>query len=388
MPNFKPKSNKKIKFNKKASVTLDTKHKEFLNEFTKDEYDKIPELKSEREEYKQKLKNDYNELAVEQKLDLEDKINEITTMIKEIKSKKKEYFLDNSKFIFEYFENKKNISEGSLASNTTTASNTNKAKLVSSFFKIKEDNDIKTVNIENNNIVQKYLTNIDDVFLDVNAFVFQTDICQFCHKGELIPLEDEGVLICNHCSRSIPYLIENEKPSYKEPPKEVCFYAYKRINHFKEILAQFQGKETTQIPLDVIENIKLQIKKERIETAQITNAKTKEILKKLGYNKYYEHIPFIKDKLGIKPPIMSQELEETLCNLFIELQSPYSKYCPDDRVNFLNYYYTAYKLCELLGEEKYLPFFPMLKDKEKRIEQDVIWKKICEELDWEFIHTI
>ena len=33
----------------------------------------------------------------------------------------------------------------------------------------------------------------------------------------------------------------------KEPPKEVCFYAYKRINHFREILAQFQAKETTQI---------------------------------------------------------------------------------------------------------------------------------------------
>jgi hypothetical protein len=42
----------------------------------------------------------------------------------------------------------------------------------------------------------------------------------------------------------------------------VCFYAYKRINHFKEILAQFQGKETTQIPPEVIENIKLQIKKD------------------------------------------------------------------------------------------------------------------------------
>jgi hypothetical protein len=218
--------------------------------------------------------------------------------------------------------------------------------------------------------------------------VCQTDVCQVCHKGELIPLEDEGILVCNNCSRSIPYLIENEKPSYKEPPKEVCFYAYKRINHFKEILAQFQGKETTQIPPDVIENIKLQIKKERIEISQITNGKTKEVLKKLGYNKYYEHIPFIKDKLGIKPPIMSQELEETLCNLFTDLQAPYSKFCPDDRVNFLNYYYTAYKLCELLGEETYLPFFPMLKDKEKRIEQDVIWKKICEELDWEFIHTI
>ena len=383
MPNFKPKSNKKIKFNKKSSITLDTKHKEILNEFTKDERDKIPELKVERQELKQKLIDDHDTLSVEQRLDLEDRLNEVTDIIKEMKIKKKEYFLDNSKFIFEYFENKKNISDGAII-----PSNTNKAKLVNSFFKIKQENESNKVTQNENNIVQKYLTNIDDSFLDVNSYVCQTDICAFCHKGELIPLEDEGVLVCNSCSRSIPYLIENEKPSYKEPPKEVCFYAYKRINHFKEILAQFQGKETTQIPLDVIENIKLQIKKERIEISQITNTKTKEILKKLGYNKYYEHIPFIKDKLGIKPPIMSPELEETLCNLFVELQSPYSKFCPDDRVNFLNYYYTAYKLCELLGEEKYLPFFPMLKDKEKRIEQDVIWKKICEELDWEFIHTI
>lgn len=384
MPNFKPKSNKKIKFNKKTSITLDIKHNEFLNEFTKDEHNTIPELKFEIQELKQKLNDNSHEFTVEQKLDIGDRINELSEKIRETKSKKKEYLLDNSKFIFEYFENKKSISDGS-----TEPASKNKSKLINTFFKIKQDNtDELKHQRENNNIVIKYLSNIDDSFLDVNSFVCQTDICQICHKGELIPLEDEGIMVCNTCSRIIPYLIENEKPSYKEPPKEVCFYAYKRINHFKEIIAQFQGKETTQIPPDVIENIKLQVKKERIELSQITNIKTKEILKKLGYNKYYEHIPFIKDKLGIKPPIMSPELEETLYNLFIELQSPYSKYCPDDRVNFLNYYYTAYKLCELLGEEKYLPLFPLLKDREKRIEQDYIWKKICEELDWEFIPTI
>jgi hypothetical protein len=201
-------------------------------------------------------------------------------------------------------------------------------------------------------------------------------------------MDDEGILVCNLCAKMVPYLLENDKPSYKEPPNEVSFYAYKRINHFKEILAQFQGKETTQIPPEVIENIKLQTKKERIELSEITNLKTKEILKKLGYNKYYEHIQFIKDKLGIKPPIMSPELEGTMCNLFMELQAPYSKFCPGDRVNFLNYYYTAYKLCELLGETQYLKYFPMLKDRDKRIEQDNIWKKICLELDWEFIPTI
>ena len=385
MPSFKPKTNKKIKYNKKSAVTLDGKHKEFLNEFSKNEHDRIPELKVKITELKSKLESNPN-LNIEEKLDTIDRIAELNKQIKDYKLKKKEYFLDNSKMIFDYFENKKEIA----VKTETTTTLTSKNKLLNLFFKIKQDDE--TADIMNqkrsNNIVQKYLCNIDDIFLDVNSYVCQTDICQHCFKGELIPLEDEGILICNNCSTNTPYLIENEKPSYKEPPKEVCFYAYKRINHFKEILAQFQGKETTQIPPEVIENIKLQIKKERVEIEQITNLKTKEILKKLGYNKYYEHIPFIKDKLGIKPPVMSPELEEILCNLFVELQSPYSKFCPDDRVNFLNYYYTAYKLCELLGETKYLDDFPMLKDKEKRIEQDMIWRKICEELDWEYIPTI
>jgi len=393
MPSFKPKTSKIIKMNRKTAITIDGKHKEFLNEFIKDEKDVIPELKMEKISLNQQLIEQAETLTIEEKLDIVDRINEIIKTIKDIKHKKKDYFLNNSKYVFDYFENKKNISTGQTKTHIDKIENTNKNNLLKSFFKIKEDSkkkeDEKSEYLnKNNNIVQKYLSNIDETFLDVNSFVFQTDICKICHEGELIPLEDEGVLICNKCSRIIPYLIENEKPSYKEPPKEVCFYAYKRINHFKEILAQFQGKETTQIPQEVIENIKLQIKKERIDINQISNLKTKEILKNLGYNKYYEHIPFIKDKLGIKPPVMSPELEETLCNLFIELQSPYSKYCPDDRVNFLNYYYTAYKLCELLGEVSYLPLFPLLKDKEKRIEQDAIWKKICEELDWEFIPTI
>ena len=384
MPCFKPANMKKIKINKKKLTTLDNKHKEFLNEFSKDENDKIPELKKEKMLLEKQIENIENDKTnIEDIMDMKDRIQTINQNIKNIKIKKKEYFLDNSKYIFEYFENKKNISSGN--SNIS-----NKNKCISDFFKINNqlNSEMNHISEINNNNVQKYLSNIDESFIDVNSFITQSNICKYCFKGELIPIEDEGLLICNICSRNIPYLIENEKPSYKEPPKEVCFYAYKRINHFKEILAQFQGKETTQIPVEVIENIKLQIKKERINLSQITNHKTKEILKKLGYNKYYEHIPFIKDKLGIKPPIMTQELEETLCNLFIELQSPYSKFCPDDRVNFLNYYYTAYKLCELLGEKQYLEHFPMLKDREKRIEQDYIWKKICQELNWEFIPTI
>ena len=387
MPSFKPKTNKKIKVSKKNITTLDGKHHEFMNEFTKDEQDKLPKLKKEKAVLEELLRKNEQEptMTIEQLLDTKDSVQDIKDRIKYLKSKKVDYFLDNSKYIFDYFENKKNISDG-----TTTSTNTeksSKSRILNTFFKIKND-DSKVIENKNNNIFQKYLSNIDESFLDMSAFVRPTDICQSCYKGELIPMDDEGILICNLCSVNVKYLIENEKPSYKEPPKEVCFYAYKKINHFKEILSQFQGKETTQISLEVIETLKQQIKKERIDLSKLNYYKTKELLKKLGYNKYYEHINFIKDKLGIKPPMITQELEETLCNFFMEIQYPYAKHCPDYRVNFLHYYYVLYKLFKLLGEHHYLAEIPMLKDREKLIEQDTIWKKICEELDWEFIATI
>jgi hypothetical protein len=397
MPTFKYKTNKKIIVDDKSITTLDNRHKEMQLHFSNVKNIIIPNLLKEKKELTNMLNNNNNSnnsnnindenqnqngdtsppLSIEKQLEIKDRIADIKSTLKVHKNNIKQYYLTNSKYIFDYFENKKEISNG----NTRT-------KLLNSFFKIDGESDrVNELTCLNINNVKKFLSNTDQSFINVNDFVFQTDVCKHCNVGELIPVEHEGILVCNHCSKYVMYLFESEKPSYKEPPKEACFYAYKRINHFKEILAQFQAKETTQIPTEVIENIKLQIKKERISLSKFTNTKAKDILKKLGYNKFYEHIPYIKDKLGIKPPVMTQQLEEQLCNLFMEIQGPYAKFCPDDRVNFLNYYYTIYKLCELLGQTQFLPYFPLLKDREKQIEQDEIWKKICADLNWEFIPT-
>jgi hypothetical protein len=377
MPSFKYKTNKKILVDKKRIMTLDSVHRELQSEFNLINTEMLPNLIRKKNEIMKKLNNTENTLDVNEKIELQDSLYDIKQEIYKNKKKVKDYYLNNSKFIFDYFENKKEITNG-----------TNKTTILNSFFKVNDKSfDENELNRVNENNVQKFFTNLDQTFININDYIYVTDICQSCNKGEMIPVEHEGIMVCNICAKQVTYLIENEKPSYKEPPKEACFYAYKRINHFKEILAQFQAKETTQIPEEVLENIKQQLNKERIPLSKFTNSKAKEVLKKLGYNKYYEHIPFIKDKLGIKPPIMTPELEETLCNLFMEIQGPYAKFCPDDRVNFLNYYYTVYKLCELLEKNEFLSYFPMLKDKEKRIEQDDIWKKICEELNWVFIPT-
>jgi hypothetical protein len=373
MPSFKPKSSKKvIKEKCNANISLDHKHQEKIQEIEYNSNELLPKLNEEKNEIVEVIKN--NEFPIDEKLELKDKLKHLNTKILHITKERDEYYLNNSTYIFDYFEDKKQIAEGN-----------NEVGLIEDFFNVKKNKKEKK---QIDTKLHKYLSNINDDYIDLGDFVKSVDVCQKCNKGELIPVEDEGLLVCNNCGIHKTYLVENEKPSYKDPPKEVCFYAYKRINHFREILAQFQAKETTQIPDDVFENIKIQYKKERLSLKQLEdNNNVKDILKKLGYNKYYEHIPFIKDKLGIKPPVMKVELEETLCNLFMEIQNSYAKFCPDNRVNFLNYYYTLYKLCELLEQDKFLSFFPMLKDPEKRIEQDNIWKQICNDLRWEFIPT-
>ena len=224
MPIFKQKNTKT--YIVPENTTLDEKHRKFLDMFN-EETNMLPKLRKEIRILKQKI-NDATVIC--EVLDMQDKITEIKENIKIIKKLKSQYLLNNSKFIFEYFENKKEISEGK-----------NKTTILNNFFNIKNNELEKSSNEITN--VRKYLTNIDDSFLDINNFITSTEVCQACRKGELIPEEHEGIIVCNNCSASIKYLVENDKPSYKEPPKEVCFYAYKRINHFREILASFKQKK-------------------------------------------------------------------------------------------------------------------------------------------------
>lgn len=407
MLSFKPKTNKTIEYSYTENMTLDQKHNSVVQNLLEEEK-KIPKLVEEYNSLKHRLSaiemlggfsiDDINETN-----ELHSKIEDVANQIKDAKRNRKKYYLDNSEYIFQYFEEKKNIHNDGNGSSVELVGVANQPeecndKMIDFFNLKKEDTKSgeKPVNVnqtpslnKQENYIYKYMKNMSDLYFDIDKYIHPNHLCLTCGKGEIIPVACDGVVVCNHCGIQQPFITDYEKPSYKEPPKEVCFYAYQRINHFREILAQFQAKETTQIPTDVLENIKFQIKKERINLEDISYQRTKNILKNLGYNKYYEHIAYIKNKLGIHPPVMSQELEKTLCNLFSEIQNPYSKYCPNDRTNFLNYYYTVFKLCELLGQKEYLPLLKqaMIGDRIKRIEQDNIWKKICDEMDWEFIPT-
>jgi hypothetical protein len=225
---------------------------------------------------------------------------------------------------------------------------------------------------------------------DVHPQTMPCETCKHCGGSSRSMVITEGMSYCNDCGTVEYLVIDHDKPSFKEPPKEISYFAYKRINHFNEWLNQIQGKETTDIPDEVFDKILMEIQKERITNiADVGPAKLKDILRRLRLNKYYEHGPYIINKLnGATMPHMPPELEEQLRNMFKQVQVPFLKHAPSKRRNFLSYSFCIYKFLQLLERDEYLKYFPLLKSREKLQVQDNIFKKICEDLNWHFIKSL
>ena len=372
---------------KKASMkSIDEKHNDMMQMYYIIENETIPKLKKEIQDLSQQSKQ-IKSKKNESYYDLLDTIKDKKEEIKKLQYSKKLYLLQNSKYIFHYYEEKQKINLGENVKDKTTIHN---------FFKIKgnteESSNINSERYNNSKrMYHEFWKNLGiHETVHLHEYVLDSENCLLCNQGELIPLEEEGILICNNinCGKFVIHIVDNQKPLNKDIPNEVSYTAYIRLNHFKEILSQFQAKETTHIPQEVIDSVKQRIKKERKQISDLNYSEMRNILSILGYNKYFEHIQYINSILGIKPPIMDEELIETLCVLFIEIQQPWAIFCPITRTNFFNYTYILCQLCVLLDQRQYLPFIPMMKDRIKQLEQDMIWKKVCDYLDWEYYPTV
>jgi hypothetical protein len=305
-----------------------------------------------------------------------------------------EYYKNTSDILFNYYDLLEKQSEIVNSTNHIVTKSSNKTILdalnnVSGIPLVKEEskesNPAVISNTEKTDLVDEYLfiTNKHHV-RKVNTDELES--CKVC-KNSMICLQHDALIICEQCGYQELLLVEQNRPILKQNTKDTSHFSYKRINHFREWCNQVQGKESTDIPNEVFEKILNEIKKEKIvDTKKITYAKMREILKRLRINKYYEHINYIINRInGMPTPQFSPDLEEKLYNMFRDIQGPFLKHCPKDRKNFLSYSYVLYKFFQILGLNEYLKYFPLLKSREKLYVQDQIWKKICEELNYEFI---
>ena len=229
-------------------------------------------------------------------------------------------------------------------------------------------------------LFDKFCQRIEGIRVNKDDGTNRIKYCEICNVEKTLVIE-ESSYICPECG-DMEFVIIDEDKQIKE------YSPYKRVNHFKEWLNQLQAKEITEISEDIFENIVIELNKyKNIDSTTIGRDKMQDILKKLGYNKLYEHIPFILNKLiGIDPPKIDRDTEDKFIEMFTIIQEPWELFKPPNRKNFLSYPYVLYKFSELLEKDDLLSFFPMLQP-QKLMEQDIIWSKFCKYLKWEFYPT-
>jgi hypothetical protein len=380
----------------RVKTTLDAEHKTREEEFIKrkntleSKKERLSNLERELVNLNSKIDEDCTKYELTKKYRSRYEIKRLESDVKKISDDKEEieYYFDVSDILSEYY-NKKSRSKETIQpiidddiTSSISDEEENHGGQISKLLKIE-----KRFNKEE--LLDDYLSKTVKSHVSEKKQKIDKMWCKICNREKTI-IQSEGEVVCTWCGSGENIIIDSDKPNYKDMSQDNAHYCYKRINHFNEYLSQVQAKESTDIPQDVYDSILLEIKKRRIDNlATLTKDKLRVILKKLKLNKFYEHIPYIINKInGLPAPKMSREMENKLRTMFKEMQGPFMVYCPSYRKNFLSYSYVLHKMCQLLGKDEFLPCFPLLKSREKLHLQDVLWKKICKKLLWQFISSI
>jgi hypothetical protein len=382
--------------NTNVKKTLDIQHSNKVSQ--------IQDLEQKHDELKQRLKQIINQLDeliklkrtvgltdkefddyirfIDERDDLQKDIDGVVEQMNEI-----DYYVNTAPILFKYYDI---IEKGGGDEDMVNKVDVGENSILKFFIKQPEEEEEKKDNKDDRaSLLDKYLMMTDENHV-VNVPQETKDCCKHCGSSNMFMLPNDGINYCNDCYSMEYVTIDHDKPSYKDPPLEVTYFCYKRINHLNECISQIQGKETTDIPAEVYDMILLEIKKQKITNmADLTPKKLRGILKKLKLNRYYEHLVHLLSKLtGMDIPHLDPEVEERIRVMFKLIQPAFLKHAPKSRKNFLSYNYVLSKFVQLLERDEYMHLFPSLKSRMKVADQDKVWAKICAELNWQFIPSL
>ena len=215
------------------------------------------------------------------------------------------------------------------------------------------------------------------------------DMCLTCQQPTVI-MGAGAIMGCTKCKQTHTFIqATSSRIAYGEEV-EFTSFSYRRENHFQEWLNCFQAKESTEVPQVIISQVAEKCAQLGMtDPTQIQMPNVREALKLLGLSKYYENQQQITTRItGRAAPTMTPQQEEQVRCMFSAIIPFFEKHKPSNRRNFLSYAYCLYKFCELMGWTQFLPCFTLLKGYDKLKKQDMIFEKICKDLDWEFIPSV
>ncbi|QIH04937.1 DNA binding/packing protein [Dasineura jujubifolia toursvirus 2a] len=251
------------------------------------------------------------------------------------------------------------------------------------------------------NILREYLDTIK-MYIPQNIFdrlklssenivELTINYCGNCENTENF-MKDGDVLVCGDCFSEVVKMGYYNNKSFNTSGTSKC--NYDRINHFKECLKQYQGKQNTFINPKVYTDIENALKMNGIikntnnKAKKYENVKRSHIiyfLKELGYTKHYDDYILIHHLITGKPANNLSDIEEQLIEDFEQISEKYSQlYSTFERKNFINMQFILYRLLQKYKYNFDNEDFITIKSFDKNMDRDKICKVIFESLNWEY----
>ena len=226
------------------------------------------------------------------------------------------------------------------------------------------------------------------------------DSCANCGSADLDDADDY-MIICRDCGAQ--YEATPLTATYRDTQRlnTTATYEYDRKSHFKEVMAQYQGKQNASVDDSIYENLKELLemyglvdkdatsKKQKYRKVSRTHIKA--FLKDMRVKKHYDdHIYIHSSITGQRAPDLSK-WEQDIQDDHRKMLEVYKK-LPDNivgtRKNFLNSRYVLQQLLLKRNISFNKDDFVFLKSIDRMIDHNRVCEAIFKELEWKFTNIL
>jgi hypothetical protein len=209
----------KIKENQHNQDVLQASLKEFANKIQQLEQAKLQFIK-ENIEAPDDLINKLMFLK-DQKIDYDIKLSKLKRDFNE-----QQYLQNNANILYNYYD----IVENGQTKQNLLLDDSNKKGILSYFMSESKGNESKD-NIDNIvdsriNLLEKYLSQTDSNYMKSKVHIDFEPKCEHCNSKDITVMLNDGYQFCNCCSTMSLLITDHDKPSYRDPPKEISYFAY------------------------------------------------------------------------------------------------------------------------------------------------------------------
>lgn len=227
-------------------------------------------------------------------------------------------------------------------------------------------------------------------YSSLSKSMINKQVCDKC-KSPYIQEEDAGILICEGCGDAMSFIDTSNNTAQSMYPQKSHSSFNKFISNFDMFLKKFDPTTWIIIESSVFDTIRGKISMDCSGPPReyITSLEIDMILRKeKTFQKYYPHIIQIYSEInGFIVPAMSKEIKNHFKQMFKQLKLPWEKH-RGERTKFLSPSFVFKKLCVILDEKIFIPFIDISKFTKSILQQEMIWKKICHELNWDYISDL